>query len=131
MITNLSIHWHNIDIERKTLFKPIIITDNGSNSPVQISTRSISPSIANSNSQIQSILQPIQQQQQVVSPQQLTPSHLLVNNLVNLGTPTSTHTQLVLKRKKFQTDFNEINGKSFLESNNKFQVITNKRSTYW
>lgn len=71
------------------MIKTNLFTDNGNHSPAQISTRSISPSIANNNSigQIQSTPQPTQQQQ-VASQQQQTPSHLLVNNLVNLATPT-------------------------------------------
>lgn len=73
------------------------IIGNGSNSPVQNSTRSISPNITtsnNNNGQIQAVSPQTQLQ---ASPQHQT--HHLLNNSVNLGniTPTFNSQQQVMK----------------------------------
>jgi hypothetical protein len=75
------------------------IVGNGSNSPVQNSTRSISPNITtsnNNNGHIQSVSPQTTQLQ--ASPQQ-HPTHHLLNNSVNLGniTPTFNSQQQVMK----------------------------------
>lgn len=69
---------------------------NGSNSPAQNSTRSVSPNIAtNNNNNSNGHIQPISQPTQLQSATQQQ-SHHLLNNSVNLGTtPTLNHTQQV------------------------------------
>ena len=81
----------------RNLYASFII-GNGSNSPVQNSTRSISPNITtinNNNGHIQAVSPQTQLQ---ASPQQHTTHHLL-NNSVNLGniTPSFNSQQQVMK----------------------------------
>lgn len=81
----------------RNLYASFII-GNGSNSPVQNSTRSISPNITTSNNNNGHIQAVSPQTQLQASPQQ-HPTHHLLNNSVNLGniTPTFNSQQQVMK----------------------------------